>query len=101
MQSIFDAITEWLKQLLIGSIENSLSSMFGDVNEKVGTIAAQVGQTPQGWNAGIFGMIRSLSETVVLPIAGLIITYVLCVALLPNTSEKTSSSLKLEVVRQF
>jgi len=90
MQSIFDAITEWLKQLLIGSIENSLSSMFGDVNEKVGTIAAQVGQTPQGWNAGIFGMIRSLSETVVLPIAGLIITYVLCVELISMITQKNS-----------
>ncbi len=50
MQSIFDAITEWIRELLTGSIQNSLSSMFGDVNEKVGTIAQQVGQTPQGWN---------------------------------------------------
>jgi hypothetical protein len=50
MESIFDAITEWIKELLIGSIEGNLSSMFGDVNEKVGTIATQVGQTPQGWN---------------------------------------------------
>ena len=55
--------------------------MFGDVNEKVGTIAAEVGQTPQGWNAGIFNMIRSLSENVIVPIAGLVITYVLCVEL--------------------
>jgi len=90
MQSIFDAITEWLKQLLIGSIENSLSSMFGDVNEKVGTIAAQVGQTPQGWNGGIFRMIQNLSETVVLPIAGLIITYVLCVELISMITQKNS-----------
>ena len=52
--------------------------MFGDVNEKVGTIAAEVGQTPQGWNAGIFSMIRSLSENVIVPIAGLVITYVCC-----------------------
>jgi hypothetical protein len=50
MESIFDAITEWIKELLIGSVESSLSSMFGDVNEKVGTIAEQVDQIPQGWN---------------------------------------------------
>jgi len=90
MQSIFDAITEWIKQLLVGSIENSLSSMFGDVNEKVGTIASQIGMTPQGWNSGIFNMIRSLSDTVVLPIAGIIITYVLCVELISMITQKNS-----------
>lgn len=90
MQSIFDAITEWIKELLIGSIENSLSSMFGDVNEKVGTIATQVGQTPQGWNANIFDMIKTLSETVVLPIAGLVITYVLVAELIGMVTEKNS-----------
>ena len=79
MQSILDAITEWIKEILIGAINGNLSTMFGDVNEKVGTIAAEVGQTPQGWNAGIFSMIRSLSENVIVPIAGLVITYVLCV----------------------
>jgi hypothetical protein len=50
MGSILDAITEWIKDILIGAIEGNLSSMFGDVNTKVGEIAAQVGQTPQGWN---------------------------------------------------
>ena len=59
MQSILDAITEWIKEILIGAINGNLSTMFGDVNEKVGTIAAEVGQTPQGWNAGIFNMIRA------------------------------------------
>ena len=53
MQSILDAINEWIKEILIGAINGNLSTMFGDVNEKVGTIAAEVGQTPQGWNAGI------------------------------------------------
>jgi hypothetical protein len=90
MQSIFDAITEWIKELLIGSIENSLSSMFGDVNEKVGTIAEQVGQTPQGWNANIFTMIETLSETVIIPIAGIISTYVLCVELITMVTDKNS-----------
>ena len=65
MQSILDAINEWIKEILIGAINGNLSTMFGDVNEKVGTIAAEVGQTPQGWNAGIFSMIQSLSENVI------------------------------------
>ena len=56
MQSILDAINEWIKEILIGAINGNLSTMFGDVNEKVGTIAAEVGQTPQGWNAGIFSI---------------------------------------------
>ena len=78
MQSILDAINEWIKGILIGAINGNLSTMFGDVNEKVGTIATQVGQTPQGWNANIFSMIQTLSENVIVPIAGLVITYVLC-----------------------
>jgi hypothetical protein len=50
MFGILEAITKWIKELLMGAIESNLTNMFGDVNEKVGTIAAQVGQTPQGWN---------------------------------------------------
>ena len=75
MQSILDAINEWIKEILIGAINGNLSTMFGDVNEKVGTIANEVGQTPQGWNANIFSMIQTLSENVIVPIAGLVITY--------------------------
>ena len=82
MESIFEAINEWLKEILIGAINGNLSNMFGDVNEKVGTIAAQAGQTPQGWNGGVFSMIQNLSQTVILPIAGIVITYVLCVELI-------------------
>ena len=78
MQSILDAINEWIKEILIGAINGTLSTMFGDVTEKVGTIAAEVGQTPQGWNATIFSMIQTLSEKVIVPIAGMIITFVLC-----------------------
>ena len=82
MQSILDAINEWIKGILIGAINGNLSTMFGDVNEKVGTIANEVGKTPQGWNEGIFSMIQSLSENVIVPIAGLVITYVLCYELI-------------------
>ena len=90
MQSIFEAINEWLKELLIGMINGNLSDMFGDVNDKVGTIATQVGQTPQGWNGGIFSMVQSLSQTVILPIAGIVITYVLCVELIGMITDKNS-----------
>ncbi len=90
MQSILDAITEWIKEILIGAINGNLSTMFGDVNEKVGTIAAEVGQTPQGWNANIFSMIQTLSENVIVPIAGLVITYVLCVELISMVTDKNS-----------
>jgi len=90
MTRILDAITNWIKELLIGAIESSLSRMFGDVNEKVGTIAAEVGTSPEAWNSNIFTMIRSLSETVILPIAGIIITYVLCIELITMVTEKNS-----------
>ncbi len=90
MESIFEAINEWLKELLIGAINGNLSNMFGDVNEKVGTIAAQAGQTPQGWNGSVFSMIQNLSQTVILPIAGLVITYVLCVELISMVTDKNS-----------
>ena len=87
MQSILDAINEWIKEILIGAINGNLSTMFGDVNEKVGTIAAEVGQTPQGWNANIFSMIQTLSENVIVPIAGLVITYVLCYELISLSNQ--------------
>jgi len=67
-----------------------LTTLFDDVNTKVGTITAEVGQTPQGWNAGIFGMVRNLSENVIVPIAGLIITFVLCYELITVITEKNN-----------
>ena len=90
MSGILEAITEWIKEQLIGAIESNLASMFGDVNDRVSSIAAQVGQTPQAWNANIFNMIRNLSETVIMPIAGIIITYVLCVELISMVLDKNS-----------
>lgn len=90
MQSILDAINEWIKELLIGAINGNLSTMFGDVNDKVGTIAAEVGKTPQAWNANIFSMIQTLSENVIVPIAGLVITYVLCYELISMVIDKNN-----------
>ncbi|NLL91757.1 MAG: hypothetical protein GX222_04975 [Ruminococcaceae bacterium] len=90
MQSILDAINEWIKELLIGAINGNLSTMFGDVNDKVGAIAAEVGKTPQAWNANIFSMIKMLSENVIVPIAGIVITYVLCYELISMVIDKNN-----------
>ena len=73
--SLFDAIEEWMRTLLKDMIDSNLSTMFTDVNPKTGEIATQLGQTPQGWNSIVFSMIQHLSNTVILPIAGMIITY--------------------------
>lgn len=90
MEYLFDEINTWIKDLLIGTIQGNLTNMFGDVNEKVGSIATDVGQTPQGWNSGIFSMIQTLSENVIIPIAGLIITYILCYELISMVTEKNN-----------
>ena len=87
---IFDAIEEWMRELLSGVIHSNLDRMFTDVNQKTGEIAAQVGQTPQGWNSSIFSMIETLSDTVILPIAGIIITFVLCYELITMITEKNN-----------
>ena len=67
MNTIIERITEAIKDILIGLIKSSLDNMFTSVNEQVGTIAGQVGQTPQGWNAGIFNLIQNLSQTTAAP----------------------------------
>ena len=90
MLNIFDEINEWVKELLIGTIEGNLTAMFDDVNDKVGTIAAEVGKTPKGWNSGIFSMTQTLSENVIIPIAGLVITYVLCYELITMIVDKNN-----------
>lgn len=90
MNTIIERITEAIKDILIGLIKSSLDNMFTSVNEQVGTIAGQVGQTPQGWNAGIFNLIQNLSQTVIVPIAGLIITFVLCYELITMVTQKNN-----------
>lgn len=90
MNTIIERITEAIKEILIGMIQNGLEGMFVEVNDKVGTIASQVGQTPQGWNAGVFNLIQNLSQTVIVPIAGLIITFVLCYELIIMVTQKNN-----------
>lgn len=82
MNFIWDKITEWLKELLVGGIVSNLSGLFDSINTRVADVATTVGTTPQGWNASIFSMIKNLSENVVVPIAGIILTIVMCLELI-------------------
>ena len=90
LDSVFEAIEEWIRTLLTNMVDSNLATMFADVNEKTGQIASQVGQTPQGWNSGIYSMIQNLSNSVIMPIAGIIITFVLCYELISMLTEKNN-----------
>jgi len=83
-------IEEWFRELLIDGISSNLAGMFDAVNLKVAEIAGDVGMTPSAWNSGIFNMIKSLSETAILPIAGIILTFVACYELIQIVIEKNN-----------
>ena len=87
---IWQMIEDWFRGILTDGILSNLSGLFDSVNTEVGEIATQVGTTPAGWNAGIFNMIRSLSENVIVPIAGVIITFVMCYELIQIVIEKNN-----------
>ena len=87
---IWQMIEDWFRGILTDGILSNLSGLFDSVNTEVGEIATQVGTTPAGWNAGIFNMIRSLSENVIVPIAGVIITFVMCYELIQLVIEKNN-----------
>ena len=90
MDFLTDWLTNWLKELLISGIMGNLEGLFDTVNAKVGEIAVQVGTTPAAWNAGVFSLIRQLSETVILPVAGLILTFVATYELIQMILEKNN-----------
>ena len=90
MDFLLDALTQWLKEMLVGGIMGNLSGMFDSVNQQVADIATQVGQTPQGWNGGVFSMIQNLSESIVIPIAGMILTFVMVYELIQMILEKNN-----------
>ncbi len=90
MDYIKQQITEWLKEILVGGIMNNLSGMFDNVNSQVGQIASQVGTTPQEWNSSIYSMIRTLSENVMMPIAGLILAFVMTLELIQLITDKNN-----------
>ena len=90
MDSILDKITELIKEMLQGWVLTNLETMFTDVNTKVGTIAGEVSQTPSAWNAGIFNMIKTLSDNVMIPIAGMIISFVVVYELITMVIDKNN-----------
>lgn len=87
---LFDQIQDWIKQGLIEAIMEKFTVLFASVNEQVADVATQVGQSPQAWNANIFSMVQTLSETVVIPIAGMILTAVACYELIQMIIEKNN-----------
>lgn len=90
MGAIIDKITEFIKEMLQGWVLDNLETMFTDVNTKVGTIATEVGKTPSSWNSGVFSMIENLSENVMIPIAGMIISAILCYELISMVMDKNN-----------
>lgn len=90
MDFLWDAITEWLKEILVSGIMSNLSGMFDGVNDKVGEISTQVGMTPQAWNGSIFNMVQSLSENVIMPIAGVILAFVMTLELVQILMDKNN-----------
>ena len=90
MGILTDWLTDWLKEILIEGIMGNLTGLFDTVNTRVGEIAVQVGTTPAAWNAGVFSLIRQLSETVILPIAGLVLTFVATYELIQLLIEKNN-----------
>ncbi|MCL2853279.1 MAG: CD0415/CD1112 family protein [Defluviitaleaceae bacterium] len=85
-----DFIDEWFRELMIDGIVSNFTSMFDDLNVRVNDIASQVGETPSGWNSSIFNMVRTISETVIIPIAGVILTFILCYELIQMILEKNN-----------
>ena len=90
MDFLVQALTDWLKEILVGGIMGNLSGMFNTVNQKVGEISTQVGLTPQAWNGDVFNMVQSLSETVMVPIAGVILAFVMTLELIQLIVDKNN-----------
>ena len=90
MGGILDKLDEWLRSLLIDGITGNLTGLFQSVNTEVSEIAGEVGRTPQSWNSGVFSMLQNLSETVILPIAGIILTFIMCYELIQMVTEKNN-----------
>ena len=90
MNMIMNAIVEWLKEILVSGILSNLTGLFDNVNQQVGDISVQVGATPQAWNGSVFGMVRTLSDNVMVPIAGMILAFVMTLELIQMVTEKNN-----------
>ncbi len=94
MDSIISAIQEWIKEMLVGGIMSNLSGMFDAVNQQVAEIAGDVGTTPANFSPGVYSMIRNISESVIIPIAGLILTFIACYELIQAGTAVDASTLE-------
>lgn len=90
MDVIKKAIVDWLREILIGGIISNLSGMFDSVNEKVGEAIVEVGKSPSAWNSSIFTMVKNLSETVMIPIAGVILAFVMTLELIQLVTDRNN-----------
>ena len=90
MDLIWEKFTEWLKELLVGGIMDNLTGLFDNVNAKVAEVAGHIGSTPQAWNANIYSMIRSLSDNLILPIAGVILAFVMTLELIQLIADRNN-----------
>lgn len=90
MFDLFEKINEFLKETIIGVIRENLASMLIDINDKVGTVAGEVGKTPSAWNSEVFSFIQSINESVVLPVAAMILTAILCIELIQSVVNKNN-----------
>lgn len=90
MDFIIDAINEWIKTMLVDGIMGNLTGLFDNINSEVSRIAGQVGTTPSAWNGGVFSLIQNLSNTVIMPIAGIILTFIMCHELINMIIEKNN-----------
>lgn len=90
MDLLLNALTEWLKKMLVDGIMGNLSGMFDQVNRQVADISVQVGQTPQGWNGSIFSMIQNLSNSIIVPIAGMILAMVMTIELIQMIADRNN-----------
>ena len=82
MGALLEQITEWLKGMLVDGIMNNLSGMFDAVNRQVADVATQVGSTPASFSPGVFALVRNISESVIIPIAGMFLTFIACYELI-------------------
>ena len=90
MEALFERIAEWLKELLVNSTMDRMTNLFDSVNNTVGEVAVEVGETPASFAPRIFDMIRSISESVIMPIAGIILTFVACYELVRLVTESNN-----------
>lgn len=90
MEFLWNKLTEWLKEMLVGGVMSNLTGLFDSINEEVAEIAGTVGTTPQAWNSGVFNMVQSLSNNVVVPIAGVLLAIVMAMELIQMVVDRNN-----------